>query len=308
MEAKTVPQFTVAAQEAGQRLDHVLAGRPEVVSRTAAQRLIAEGQVSVNDGVPTKHTRVHPGDVVAYHLPPPRETATLPEPIEIEIRYDDSDVAVVSKRAGLVVHPAHGHDSGTLVNALLHHLTDLSGVGGERRPGIVHRLDKDTSGLMLVAKNDAAHVALARELKRREIKRTYIALLEGRLPMDEGVVDAPIGRSHRDRKKMAVVPDGRVARTRFKVLEQMPHHTLVELSLETGRTHQIRVHMAHVGHPVVGDHQYGSRKKAGDLGLDRQFLHATRLSFAQPSTGETIEVVDELPDDLAGALARARNS
>ncbi len=303
-----MPRFTIAAREAGERLDHVLADRPDVVSRTAAQRLIAEGQVFVNATAPTKHSRVHPGDVVAYHLPPLRETETLAEPIEIAIRYEDDDVAVVSKPAGLVVHPAHGHDTGTLVNALLHHLTDLSGVGGERRPGIVHRLDKDTSGLMLVAKNDAAHVALSRELRGRRIKRTYVALVEGQLPMDEGVVDAPIGRSRRDRKKMAVVPEGRAARTRFRILEQLPRHTLVELSLETGRTHQIRVHMAHVGHPVVGDRQYGSSKRAGELGLERQFLHATRLSFRQPSSGEPIEVIDGLPDDLAEALAEARTA
>lgn len=303
-----MPRFTVASEDAGQRLDHVLAARPDVVSRSAAQRLIAGGHVALNEKLPTKHSVVHAGDIVAYHLPPARETETLAEEIDLVIRYEDPDLVVVSKPAGLVVHPSHGHDSGTLVNALLHHISDLSGVGGEKRPGIVHRLDRDTSGLMLAAKNDEAHISLARQLKRRHVKRTYVALVRGNLPMDDGVVDAPIGRSPRDRKKMAVVVGGRPARTHFKVLERLPGYTLVELTLETGRTHQIRVHMAHVGHPVAGDVQYGPRATSNELGLSRQFLHATRLSFDQPRTSERIEVADELPGDLAAALDRARRS
>lgn len=301
-----MPRFTVSADEAGQRLDHLLAGRPDIVSRSAAQRLIAEEQVVVNDKAPTKHEILHAGDIVAYHLPPPRETAVLAEPIEIAVEFEDDDLAVISKPAGLVVHPAHGHHTGTLVNALLHHIRDLSGVGGEKRPGIVHRLDKDTSGLMLVAKNDEAHIGLSRQLKARKIKRTYIALVEGKLELDKGVVDAPIGRNSRDRKKMAVVFEGRPARTHFTVLERLRRHTLVELSLETGRTHQIRVHMAHIGHPVAGDAQYGHAKKTTDLGLERQFLHAAMLEFDHPRTGEKIEVAESLPEELRVALKKAR--
>lgn len=299
-----MPRFTIATEQAGQRIDHVLAERSDVVSRSAAQRLIAEGQVSLNDKAPSKHQTVRGGDVVAYHLPAPRESNVQPEPIDIAVRYEDADIAVISKPAGLVVHPAHGHDHGTLVNALLYHMRDLSGVGGERRPGIVHRLDKDTSGLMLVAKNDAAHVRLARQLGRRRIKRTYVALVHGQMPLDEGTIDAPIGRSLRDRRKMAVVAGGRQARTHFRVRERLDNYALVDLSLETGRTHQIRVHMAHVGHPVVGDIQYGPAKKAHDLGLDRQFLHAVRLEFVHPRTGEATAVADPLPHELAEALAR----
>ncbi len=298
-------EFKVSDEQAGERLDKVLAARADVASRSAAQRLVAEGHVAVNGNPCTKRDVVREGDVIAYHVPPPREVKLVPEPMELVVRYEDGDVIVISKPAGVVVHPSHGHETGTIVNALLHACPDLSGIGGERRPGIVHRLDKDTSGLMLAAKNDKAHVALARELKQRKIKRTYVALVSGGMPHEEGVIDAPIGRSRTDRKKMAVVPEGRPARTHFRVLERAGTWSLLELTLETGRTHQIRVHLAHLGHPVAGDRQYGGRKQDG-LGLSRQFLHAAKLQFAQPSTGELILVEDELPEDLRSALRAAR--
>lgn len=301
-----VASFTVGADQGGRRVDHVLAGRAGIVSRTAAQRLIAGGHVTINEKVCSKHDVVHAGDLVTYEVPPPRETGVCPEPIDLDIRYEDADLIVVSKPAGLVVHPSHGHDSGTLVNALLHHCPDLSGIGGEKRPGIVHRLDRDTSGLMLVAKNDTAHVELARQLKRHEIERTYVALARGNVPMDEGIVDAPVGRSPRDRKKMAVTVNGRVARTRFRVIERLKGYTLLELSLETGRTHQIRVHLAHIGHPVAGDLQYGPSRQTKDLGLERQFLHAIRLDFKHPRTHEAMSISDELPESLSTALEAAR--
>ncbi|RJQ54135.1 MAG: RluA family pseudouridine synthase [Actinobacteria bacterium] len=299
-------RFTVSVGEEGQRLDRLLAGRPDVASRSAAQRLISEGHVAVNNDPCAKRDVVRAGDVVSYHIPPPREVQLLPQPMELVVRHEDPDLIVISKPAGVVVHPSHGHDAGTIVNALLHICKDLSGVGGERRPGIVHRLDKDTSGLMLAAKNDEAHLALSRQLKRREIKRTYIALVWGTPKHEEGIIDAPIGRSARDRKRMAVVERGRHARTRFRVVERLGPFSLLELSLETGRTHQIRVHLAHIGHAIVGDRQYGPPKKAGELGLGRQFLHAARLELAHPRTGDRLTIEDPLPPDLEAALAAAR--
>lgn len=300
--------FTVAKDDAGSRIDRILAARPDVISRSAAQRLIAEDRVRVNEAACSKHYVAREGDVVAYEIPPPRDSRALPEAIDVDVVHEDDDLIVVSKPAGLVVHPAHGHHAGTLVNALLHRCHDLSGIGGEQRPGIVHRLDKDTSGLLIVAKNDAAHVELSRQLKHKLIKRIYVALVQGSVPMDEGVIDAPIGRSARDRKKMAVVAGARAARTHFRVLERMTGHTLIELSLETGRTHQIRVHLAHIGHPVVGDSQYGSANSGRKLGLGRQFLHATSLTFHRPSTGEVVTVSDRMPQDLDAALERARRN
>ena len=225
------------------------------------------------------------------------------EDIPLEIVYQDADVAVVNKPQGMVVHPSAGHTSGTLVNALMYHIKDLSGINGELRPGIVHRIDKDTSGLLMVAKNDAAHVALADELKAKKSLRKYCAIVHGNLPNDRGVIEAPIGRSDKDRKKQAVTAKGKPALTRFHVLERFGDYSLVELQLETGRTHQIRVHMAYIGHPVAGDEVYGPRRTLKGHG---QFLHAKTLGFTHPRTGEVMEFSVEVPEIFQKTLEQLR--
>ncbi|MHB1170855.1 MAG: RluA family pseudouridine synthase, partial [Longimicrobiales bacterium] len=262
--------------------------------------------------------RPEPGDVVDVDVPAPVDDVIGPAAIPLDIVFQDADIAVLMKPAGLVVHPAPGHRQDTLVNALLHHLTDLSGIGGVLRPGIVHRLDKDTSGLMLVAKNDAAHRALAAALKRREVRRIYLAAAWGHLSADDVVVDQPIARSPTHRQRMAVVEGGRAARTRLHRLERWRAADLIRAELDTGRTHQIRVHLAHLGHPVVGDAVYGGAGARGISGPDRawaqalekrtprQFLHATELQLAHPRTGEHLRFEAPLPPDLAEAAEWAR--
>ncbi|MCL5292678.1 MAG: RluA family pseudouridine synthase [Actinobacteria bacterium] len=297
----------VSTEESGKRLDALLAGEEGVSSRSFAQKLIEKGLVTVGGRAADKNYRVREEDLVEYVIPPPRELAVEPEPIPLDVRYEDADLIVLSKPAGMVVHPAYGHYTGTLVNALLAHTKDLSGIGGVLRPGIVHRLDKETSGLMLVAKNDLAHQALSRDLRERKIKRTYLALVHGRFRETEGVVEAPIGRSSRDRQRMAVhAPVAREAVSRYLVVEELGDYSLVEVSLETGRTHQIRVHMAHIHHPVAADPTYGFRKERKELGLTRQFLHAYKLRFIHPRTGREMEFADPLPKDLSGALEELR--
>ena len=260
------------------------------MTRTAAARLLAEGAVTVNGAPAAKNTRIAAGDEVGITLPPVRETATLPEDIPIEIVFEDDDLAVVNKPKGMVVHPAAGNESGTLVNALLYRMGDrLSGIGGERRPGIVHRIDKDTSGLLVVAKNDFAHTVLSDSLKEHGIDREYKAVSVGNLRDAQGTVDRPIGRNPRDRKKMAVVPGGRPAVTHYTVAEQFDGFDLLDLKLETGRTHQIRVHLASLGHPLLGDPLYGGDRtrfqaRHRDL-IPGQILHAARMTFTHPRTG-----------------------
>lgn len=298
--------------EAG-RLDAFIAARLPELSRSRAARLLGDGHVLVNGTTPRKSYRPVPGDVIEVVVPAAEAPSAAPEAIPLRVVHEDTDLLVIDKPAGLVVHPAPGHASGTLVNALLHHVQDLSGIGGVLRPGIVHRLDKDTSGLMLVAKNDAAHRALSAALKRRAIRRTYTAAAWGHLPQDELVVDAAIGRSRGDRKRMAVLPDGRSAVTRFRRLERWLAADLLQAELQTGRTHQIRVHLAHIGHSVVGDAVYGGvslrglsgpgRQWAAQLArqVRRQFLHASELRFAHPRTGEALTFESPLPPDLAAA-------
>lgn len=227
----------------------------------------------------------------------------MAEDLPLEIVYQDEDVAVVNKLQGMVVHPSAGHTSGTLVNALMYHIKDLSGINGVLRPGIVHRIDKDTSGLLMIAKNDQAHLALADELKDKKSLRKYWAIVHGNLPNDRGVIEAPIGRSEKDRKKQAVTAKGKPALTRFQVLERFGDYTLVELQLETGRTHQIRVHMAYIGHPVAGDEAYGPRKTLKGHG---QFLHARTLGFTHPRTGEVLEFTAEAPAIFLETLEKLR--
>jgi len=227
------------------------------------------------------------------------------EDIPLDIIYEDADVAVVNKPQGMVVHPSAGHTSGTLVNALMYHVKDLSSINGVVRPGIVHRIDKDTSGLLMIAKNDKAHNALAAELKDKKFLRKYVAIVHGNLPNDRGVIEAPIGRSDKDRKKQAVTAKGKPAVTRFTVLERFGNYTLVELQLETGRTHQIRVHMAYIGHPVAGDPLYGPRKTLKGHG---QFLHAKTLGFTHPTTGELVEFTAEEPAIFKETLEKLREA
>ncbi len=287
-------------QQGGQRLDRYLALAVPDLSRSLIQRLIEAGHVTVGTRVPKASYHVEAGDVVTVRVPPPEPIDVRPENIALSIVYEDTDILVVDKPAGMVVHPAHGHHTGTLVNALLAHCPDLAGVGGAIRPGIVHRLDKDTSGLMVVAKNDAAQHALQEQFKQRHVHKSYLALTEGILPTAHGVIDAPIGRDPSHRQRMAVQTRGREARTEYRVLEYFPAHSLVSAEPITGRTHQIRIHLAYIGHPVVGDRVYGFRKQR--LPLERQFLHAARLAFELPSTGKPVEFSSALPPDLTALL------
>lgn len=297
----------VGQEDIGLRVDSFLSKHPEIPSRSFAQNLIENGLVLIDGKEVDKNYRLRAGQVVDVTIPPPEPTEVKPEPIPLDIRYEDDDLIVLSKPAGMVVHPAHGHAGGTLVNALLAHADKLSGIGGVTRPGIIHRLDKDTSGLMIVAKNDKAHQILSEELKQRRIKRTYLALVHGRFKEKEGTVDAPIGRSPKFRQKMAVMGTAsREAVSHYRVLAMYNDYSLVEVSLETGRTHQIRVHMKYINHPVVGDPLYGSGGSKRDLGLHRQFLHAYKLEFDHPRTGERLHFEDSLPQDLQEILDKLK--
>ncbi len=295
------------AASAGRRLDEVLAGLAGV-SRAAAARWVEDGHVLVDGRARPKSHRLRGGEALAWN-PPPAEPAgpPAPEARPLAVRYEDERLLVVAKPAGLVVHPAPGHPAGTLVNALLGREGRLSSAGGEDRPGIVHRLDKGTSGLLVVAKDDATHRALTRALAAHRIERHYLALVQGHLPAETGTVDAPMGRHPRDRKRMAVVPGGRRAVTHWRVRERLPGADLVEASLQTGRTHQIRVHLAHLRHPVAGDRAYGADPRlAARLGLDRPFLHAWRLTLRHPFDDHVVDVTEPLPADLEAVLERLR--
>jgi 23S rRNA pseudouridine1911/1915/1917 synthase len=274
----------------------------------ASQPWAEDGRVLVDGRPRAKSHRLRGGEALAWE-PPAAAPAGPPAPEvrPLAVRYEDERLLVVAKPAGLVVHPAPGHPTGTLVNALLGREGSLSSAGGQDRPGIVHRLDKDTSGLLLVAKDDATHRALARELAAHRIERRYLALAQGHLPAEAGTVDAAMGRHPRDRKRMAVVPGGRRAVTHWLVRERLPGADLVEASLQTGRTHQIRVHLAHLRHPVAGDRTYGADPRlAARLGLDRPFLHAWRLAFDHPADGRRVEITEPLPPDLEAVLERLR--
>ena len=297
---------TLTADQAGERLDAFLARSLPDLTRSAAQRLLEEGAVTLGGKPAKKNTKTAPGDVVEVTLPDPQPVEVVPQNIPLDIVYEDADVIVVNKPVGLVVHPAPGHPDGTLVNALLYHCgTSLSGINGELRPGIVHRIDRDTSGLIIAAKSDFAHLALAEQLQDHSLYREYEAVAVGGFKEDEGTVRAPIARHPTDRKKMAVnFLQGREAITHWTVLERFSGYTHLQCRLETGRTHQIRVHMAHIGHPLLGDTVYGSKKPYP--GLAGQCLHARRLSFVHPRTGERMTVECPLPDWFETVLDKLR--
>jgi len=312
-------RHTLTAQpgETG-RLDRFVSDRLEL-SRTRVQKLLARGLITLDGRRPRKSQVVEPGNVVEVEVPDAEAVDIVAEDLPIEILYQDDDLLVVDKASGMVVHPAPGHRSGTLVNALLWHVPDIEGVGGRARPGIVHRLDRDTSGLLVVAKTDAAHRALSDAIKARRVKRFYLAAAWGHLAESPLVVDAPLGRDPRDRKRMAIVEEGRTATTRFEVRERWLRADLLHVALKTGRTHQIRVHLEHVGHPVIGDATYGLGWERGLGGptrrwvdefarrIKRQFLHATELRFHHPTTGEEMSFESPLPPDLARIAAWARS-
>jgi 23S rRNA pseudouridine1911/1915/1917 synthase len=300
--------LTVAPDEAGVRIDRYLAGVLPGLSRSQIQRLIKEGKVQIV-GQPVKSNRIlHAGDEIAVEIPEPVSAVPQPESLDVSILYQDADLVVVDKPAGMVVHPAAGHASGTLVNALLHQVKDLSGIGGELRPGIVHRLDRGTSGLMVVAKNDKAHAELARQFHDREVEKEYVALVWG-VVMAGKRIDLPIGRDPGDRTKMsATARRARSATTRVTKALHLPGVSLIHVAIATGRTHQIRVHLSEIGHPIVGDATYGGvrRRVMGDLrpvlSLARPFLHAFRLMFHHPADGRKMEFESPLPADLQTVL------
>lgn len=292
----TSREFVVEAEE--ERLDLFLAKEEPSLSRSQVRRLTEEGYVLLNGSPPKAGRRLRPGDHISLVVPPPRPVDLAPEAIPLNILFQDSDILVVDKPAGLAVHPGPGHPSHTLVNALLALCPDIQGVGGELRPGIVHRLDKDTSGLMAVAKNDHAHRGIARQMKDRMVRKGYLALVRGRVEPAEGHIEAPIGRDPRNRKRMAVVVGGRQAFTGYRVLRYLVGHSFVEVFPRTGRTHQIRVHLASKGHPLMGDSLYGGKSPA----LSRQFLHAHLLGFQHPRTDQYLEFTSPLPDELCRVL------
>ena len=274
------------------RLDSYIASKYDI-SRTMVQKLIEEGNVLVNEKEKKISYKVQIGDNIKINIPKPQETNIKPENIPIEIVYEDNDIIVVNKPKGMVVHPANGNPDGTLVNAIMAICKgSLSGIGGEIRPGIVHRLDKDTSGLLIIAKNDRAHVNMSNQIKNREVKKIYIALVRGNVNEEEATINMPIGRSTKDRKKMAVRKDGKEAITHFKVLKRYSKYTLLEVKIDTGRTHQIRVHMSEIGHPIIGDMVYSNGKN--EFSVSGQMLHAKSLDFKHPITGKDMHLEADL--------------
>jgi 23S rRNA pseudouridine1911/1915/1917 synthase len=331
--------FILTVEEGGKRLDRYVATALPDLSRTAVQRLIEEEKITVNNTPTRSAHKLHKGDTIVVHIPPPKPTDIKPQALPLRILYEDEDILVVNKAPGMVVHPGAGHPDGTLVNAVLAHCPDLHGVGGERRPGVVHRLDKDTSGVIILAKHDQAIRQLQQQFKRRTVQKTYIALVVGKLDPEEGIIDAPIGRHPRHRKRMAVVPQGRAAYTRWEVIKYLrdigqtaakrssvrsedsttapqssvgnrfndapqnaPLYTLLQVRPATGRTHQIRVHLSWLGYPVVGDRKYGPSRP--HLAAPRQFLHAYQLTLSHPKTEETMTFTAPLSSDLETVMER----
>lgn len=289
--------LTVGKTQKGERLDVFLVEALDDLTRSYIQNLIKSGHVSINSkNIVKPGYKIKYADVIEVNIPPIKKIEITEEDIPLNILYEDEDIAIIDKPQGMVVHPAKGHCSGTLVNALLYHFNELSSIGGVLRPGIVHRLDKDTSGLLLIAKTDVAHKALAKSIEKRKVTRIYWAIVEGNINVDENTIDTPIARHPIDRKKMAVMDSesSRRAITHFKVLRRFGEYTLVELKLETGRKHQLRVHMAHMGNPIVGDNVYGSKRPK--FNTQGQALHAKKLAFLHPISGEHMEFESKLPD------------
>ena len=300
------PILLRASEESkNQRLDAFLASSLDGLTRSQATRLIESGEVAVNGRAVSKSYKLAGGEDIAVTLPEPEPVEAVPQDIPLDVVYEDADVIVVNKPSGMVVHPAPGHPDGTLVNVLLYHCAGtLSGVGGALRPGIVHRIDRDTSGLIIAAKNDAAHQYLSAQLADHTLARTYECIVVGKLREDRGTVDAPIARHPTDRKRMAVVAGGREAVTHWEVIARYPGYTHVRCRLETGRTHQIRVHMAYIGHPILGDTVYGAKKEVP--GLTGQCLHAVGLRFLHPRTHEVVELFCPLPEEFTRMLQKIR--
>jgi 23S rRNA pseudouridine1911/1915/1917 synthase len=302
LETNDATTSELVADVAGERLDVFVARKVPELTRSRVRQLIDAGHVAVAGHHAKPALRLEPGQRVTVAVPPPEPDGAAPEEIPLDVLFDDADLLAVNKPPGMTVHPAPGHRSSTLVNAILAHCSDLSGVGGVLRPGIVHRLDRDTSGVILVAKNDAAHNALARQLKDRSVEKTYVALVEGTPKPPEGIIDAPIARDPRNRQRMAIIEGGRDAVTAYRVLERFRGASLVEARPRTGRTHQIRVHLAAIGHPILGDRTYG---RASPL-VARHALHAARIAFAHPRSAARTEVEAPLAADLRAALDHLR--
>ena len=284
----------VSSEEKGKRLDSYIASICNDITRTSAERMIKNGEILVNDKTQKVAYKINEGDIITIQKSEPKEIEIKAQDIPIEIIYEDNDIIVVNKPKGMVVHPANGNPDGTLVNAIMAKCKNsLSGIGGEIRPGIVHRIDKDTSGLLIIAKNDTAHVNMSEQIKNHEVKKTYIALVRGVIKENEATIDMPIGRSTSDRKKMAVNRNGKNAVTHIKVLKRYDKYTLVEVNIETGRTHQIRVHLSHIGYPIIGDYTYSNGKN--EFGVEGQCLHAKCLEFKHPITGKEMKLEALLP-------------
>ena len=303
-----IKEITVGENEK-QRLDAYISKNTDL-SRSMVQKLLEEEKITVNHKIQKASYKLQVLDKIQINLEPPKEVKIEAQEIPLDIVYEDDDILVVNKQKGLVVHPANGNPDGTLVNAIMAHCKDsLSGIGGELRPGIVHRLDKDTSGLLIIAKNDKAHIQVSQQIKNREVKKTYIALVRGTIAEDEATINMPIGRSTKDRKKMAVTKNGKEAVTHFKVLNRFTtnkaNYTLLEIKIDTGRTHQIRVHMAEIGHPVIGDSVYSNGKN--EFGVEGQCLHAKRLEFLHPITGEEMKLEAPLPEYFQNIIAKLEN-
>lgn len=300
-------KYIVKSDEQGKRLDTYISSQNEKITRTSAQRLIEQGNILVNGKKQKVAYKIAENDVITVEHEEPKKIKLKAQKIPIEIIYEDEDIIVVNKPKGMVVHPANGNPDGTLVNAIMNICKDsLSGIGGEIRPGIVHRLDKDTSGLLIVAKNDMAHVKMSEQIKNHEVKKTYIALVRGVIKENEATIDMPIGRSRTDRKKMAVAKDGKNAVTHIKVLKRYDKYTLLEINIETGRTHQIRVHLSHIGYPIIGDYTYSNGKN--EFGVEGQCLHAKSLEFKHPITKKEMKLEAPLPKYFQDIINKLDNN
>lgn len=299
-------EFIIDENSVNCRLDLYLSQEFEDKSRSYIQKLVDEGNITVNGKNKKSNYKLKINDKITINLPQLEELVIQPENIELDILYEDSDLIVINKHQGMVVHPAPGNYTGTLVNALVYHCKDLSGINGVARPGIVHRIDKDTSGILVIAKNDNAHKKLAEQLKEHSMKREYVALVEGIIKEESGMVDKPLGRHPKERIKMAIVSGGKRAVTHYEVVERFERNTLVKCILETGRTHQIRVHMSYIGHPLVGDPVYGYKKQK--FSLNGQMLHAKKLGFIHPTTEKYMEFESEIPDYFIDVLKKLRSN